>query len=90
MWEGMNKVVERDERLESELELSELLSESVFAFIPESEALKIPQPAEGEPLSKEVIREIAKEVAKDVAKVHSEPESAAKKILKEAIKEGMK
>lgn len=39
MWEGLGKVLERDESLSSQLELSRNLSESTCVFISETEAL---------------------------------------------------
>ncbi len=38
MWEGFGKVVERDENISQQLELSRMLSKSDFVFISESEA----------------------------------------------------
>jgi hypothetical protein len=38
MWEGIGKVVERDDRLASRYEVNRMLSESSFVFIPESVA----------------------------------------------------
>lgn len=88
MWEGMGKILERQENLESEKDLYRQLSDSVYTFIPESEALKGSIFTEVEPIAKEIAKEAVREVieeAKSPAK-----EDPIKKLLKDALKQEIK
>jgi hypothetical protein len=85
MWEGLSKVLDHEEIRESQFLLSRRLSESVFNFIPESEALKGPAPPE----LQSKLKEFAKEQVREVGKPR-ESEPPSKKIIKETIKEGLK
>ncbi len=88
MWEGIGKVVEREENFESQRELYKQLSESVYSFIPESEALKGSIFSEAEPFVKEVAKEAVREVIEE-AKIPTK-DLPVRKILKEALKDGIK
>ncbi|MFH0817248.1 MAG: hypothetical protein V1909_01305 [Candidatus Micrarchaeota archaeon] len=88
MWEGIGRVVEKEEGFESQRDLYKQLAESVYTFIPESEALKGSIFTEAEPFAKEVAKEAIREVIEEAkSPIKLDP---IKKILKEAIKGEMK
>ncbi len=90
MWEGIGKVIEREENFESERALFRQLSDSVYTFIPESEALKGgPIFTEAEPFAKEVAKEAVREIIEE-AKSPQKQNSIVKKALKDVIKEEIK
>jgi hypothetical protein len=93
MWEGMGKVLEKDEALQSKFQMSRKLAESAFAFIPESEAFKLAQP-DIQPGNKEaIIEEIKEEIREQKTSKEQKkepPKEAAKEQPKDQKKEPQK